>query len=110
MLRPPKTRYNFLWDTLYSQSLGREETQALVQAMESGVEIVGMWGGVTLDMEMETLAEYSGQGVCSEVMLYGDTAVRYKEELVTWARSRNWRVHTDKHCHCIVDCRTFSYY
>ena len=30
-----------------SQSLGREETRALVQVMESGVETVMLWGGVT---------------------------------------------------------------
>ena len=72
-----------------SQSLGREETQALVQAMEAGVKWV-MLGGLTLDME--ALAEYSGQGVCSKVTLYDDTAARYRGELVTWARSRDWRV------------------
>ena len=78
-----------------SQNLGREETQALVQAMESGVEEVRLCGEVTLDIE--SLTEYSGKGVCSKLMLYyeawdrsGDT--RYREELKTWARSRNWRV------------------
>ena len=33
------------------QSLGREETRALVQAMESGVKEVRLSDGVTLDME-----------------------------------------------------------
>ena len=45
---------------------------------------------------MEALAEYSGQGLCSEVSLWGDTAARYREELRTWARSRNWKVRMDK--------------
>ena len=75
------------------QSLGREEIQALVQAMQSGVEWVTRMEKVTLDVE--ALAEYSGQGVCREVRLLGDTAARYKEELRTWASNRNWRVTAD---------------
>ena len=73
-----------------NQSLGREETQALVQAMESGVETVKLGGLVTLDVE--ALAEYRGQGVCWKVKLCGDTVDRYKEDLSKWARSIDWRV------------------
>merc|ERR1712227_1143818 len=47
------------------QSLGREETHALVQAMESGVEKVMLGGEVTLDIG--ALTKYSGQGVCRAV-------------------------------------------
>ena len=71
-----------------SQSLGREETRALVWAMESRVERVWLGGEVTLDMK--ALAEYCGQGVCRWVELLSDTAARYREELVTWAISRDW--------------------
>ena len=49
-------------------SLEREETQALVQAMESGVEEVQL-GRVTLDIE--ALTEYRGQGVCQKMDLIG---------------------------------------
>ena len=66
--------------SIYRQSLGREETRALVQAMESGVEVITLGRGVTLDME--TLAEFSGQKMCKEVALHNDTAARYKKELV----------------------------
>ena len=80
------------------QSLGREETQALVQAMESRLEIVMLQTGVTLDIE--TLAEYSGQGVCRKVDLWaasaGDTVYGYIEELRNWARTRNWKVVNDE--------------
>ena len=78
---------------IYGQSLGSEETQALVQAMESGVEEVRLTNGVTLDIE--ALTEYSGQGVCRKVELFLDesyTADRYREGMRTWARNRNWRV------------------
>ena len=71
-------------------SLGREETKALVQAMESGVEEVMLGGRVTLDIE--ALTEYSGQGVCREVELRGD---RYREEMRTWAKTRSWIVIKD---------------
>ena len=70
------------------QSLEREETQALVQAMESGVEEVRL-GMVTLDFK--ALAEYRGQGVCHKVDLMGVAVERYKEDLRKWARSKNWR-------------------
>ena len=79
--------------SIYGQSLGREETRALVQAMESGVKEVRLTNGVTLDIEI--LTEYSGQGVCRKVELFLDAsyrADRYREGMRTWARSRNWRV------------------
>ena len=69
------------------QRVGRKETQALVQAMESGVKEVYIGYGVTLDIE--ALTDYSGQGVCREITLMGDTADRYREEPRTWIRSRN---------------------
>ena len=72
------------------QSLDSEETQALVRAMESRVEIVLLNAGVTLDIR--DLMEYSGQGKCREVECFRDTADRYKEQLRTWATSRNWEV------------------
>ena len=76
-----------------SQSLGRQETQALVQAMESGMGHVGLLSEVTLDIEAFT--EYSGHGACKKVVLKKDVVARYREELRTWARSRNWRVALD---------------
>ena len=79
-----------------SQSLGREETRALVQVMESGVQEVNLsvYGQVTLDIE--ALAEYSGQGVCREVYLDFGAEDKYREEMETWARSRNWTIEQDQ--------------
>ena len=74
--------------------------------MESGVGRVELHGEVTLDIE--ALAEYSGQGVCRTVMLqWPDTMARYRQELVTWARSRNWRVYPDDDYQCIVSGTQF---
>ena len=91
-----------------SQSLGRKETLALVQAMDARVEEVELHGEVTLDIE--ALSEYSGQGVCGEVRLYGNTRDRYREQLRTWASNRNWRVIVDEDgmfkCKCNIDVIT----
>ena len=84
-----------------NQSLGREETGALVQAMESGVRIVILGamgdrergGEVTLDIGV--LTEYNGQGRCCEVNLYGGIVARYGEEIRAWARSGHMRITRD---------------
>ena len=81
------------WLHISRQSLGQGETLALVQAMEAGVEEVMLGDEVSLDME--TLSEYNGHGVCREVSLWMDIAARYKEDLRKWAGDRNWRVTED---------------
>ena len=57
-----------------NQSLGREETRVLVQAMESRVEKVELGDVVRprdeVTLDIEALTEYSGQGVCREVQLW----------------------------------------
>ena len=75
------------------QSLGREETRDLVHAMESSVEEVGLCFEVTLDLE--SLAEYSGEGVCRGLYLSGDLVATCRLKLRTWARRRSWRVSVD---------------
>ena len=80
--------------TISKQFLGREETKALVQALESGVKAVWLFRGVTLDVE--ALSEYSGQGMCRVVEISGDTAARHRKELRNWTSNRNWRVVEDK--------------
>ena len=78
------------WLVIFGQSLGSEETRALVRAIESGVavEIVELSGELTLDIK--AMIEYSGQGKCREVWCYIDIGV-FKEDLRTWAQSRNWK-------------------
>ena len=84
---------------IYKQTLGREETEALVQAMESRVERVHLLEPVTL--EMETLVTYSGLGRWWGVTVGccdDDTElwrVNIKEPLKNWALSRDWTVTTD---------------
>ena len=75
---------------IMSQSLGREETQALVRAMESRVEKVRL---CDVELDMETLTKYSGQGRC-RVLNYGTyeiaTYIKYIEKLKTWAKEKTW--------------------
>ena len=79
--------------TISSQNLGIEETQALVRAMESGVESVGLSGEVALDIR--SLMDYSGQGKCRGVWCYSDSVDSYRKQLRTWASSKNWEVGSD---------------
>ena len=70
--------------------LGKEETQALVRAMESRVD------DVYLDLEtldIEALAEYSGQGCCSLMKLSYSTSDKFFDDLRTWANRKNWLLH-----------------
>ena len=98
-----------------TQILGKEETQALVQSMESGVETVDFGAEATLDME--ALADYSGLGRCNMISCAAnnpddslerniddapdddsldrsieDAPYRNIDELMTWAKSRNWQI------------------
>ena len=78
------------------QTLGSEETQALLRAMESNVKkvvlgisgITGIREEVILDITVVT--QYSGKGKCWGVDFHGYTARRYKEEVKTWVKRINW--------------------
>ena len=74
---------------IYNRSLGSEETQALVQALETRVEEV-MVGNMTLDIE--ALTEYNGQGKCLLVTCLTDVGMKYSEQLKTWAQRINWEI------------------
>ena len=78
--------------TLRRQCLGREETLALVQAMETRVERVHLEDEVTLDIE--ALAKYSGQGKCLQIGVFwreaDDSLAKYTEKLTHWAKCKDW--------------------
>ena len=87
---------------IMSQSLEREETQALVRAMESRVKKVGIYN---VELYMETIPEYSRQG-SSLVLDYGKfeiaTYVHYFKK--TCVKEKTWicigllRLKTDEQC------------
>ena len=67
--------------SINDQSFGKEETRALVQAMDSRVGMVelGKYGEVTLDIGV--LTEYNVQGMCIKILLDNGTVARYRKEI-----------------------------
>ena len=85
-----------------AQILNQDETEALVRAMTSRVEIVhlGNRDGVT-SLDVDTLTKYKGDGKCREVQCFwidllnsgGDRWIDY-ESTETWAEEMNWNIDT----------------
>ena len=59
--------------------LSTAETQCLLAAMVSGVRVVVLRRGVTLDME--TLSQYDGKGECERVLAWWHTGRRYRDQV-----------------------------
>ena len=74
-----------------SQILGRDETKALVRAMETRVENVRMGSGYgdEVILDLTELVKYSGQGRCTSFECY-DTGARHRKKLETWAKNNSW--------------------
>ena len=68
-------------------SLSTAETQQLLAAMDTRVKKIHMGDGVTLDMD--TLAQYAGEGKCVEVTMRG---MRYRNQLKVWAGNMGWQI------------------
>ena len=73
---------------IHSTSLSTADTQQLVAAMDTRVKWVTLCGSVTLDME--TLAQYDGEGECDKVTLWMDTTERYRDQVKAWAENMGW--------------------
>ena len=69
------------------QKLGRDETQALLRAMETRVEDVFL---TNVDIDIKALTEYSGQGRCRYTQIASDTEVKFTRKLVRWANKKEW--------------------
>ena len=88
------------------RSFSSEETRALVQAMESRVERIVLHSESTLDLRF--LHEYNGQGKCREVRCRSYRIDRYREQLRTWAMSRNWAVTRDNRLHIYLQLKDLN--
>ena len=79
-----------------NQNLDRSETQALVQAMDSGVESLHL---STVTLKIDHLVTYSGQGQCRQVSLFaGEDPKMWRVNMKwakDWAMSRDWAVTND---------------
>ena len=74
-------------------SLDTTATQSLVTAMARGVQEVEL--GVDLILDMETLAQYDGRGMCGEAKLrgkwYGGMRTKmYADKMKIWAKRMGW--------------------
>ena len=71
--------------------MGREETQALVRAMETRVEKVerGRGYGDRVILDLPELIKYNGEGQCKSFEYY-DSGARHKKELEAWAKNKSW--------------------
>ena len=76
---------------IYYCSLGNEETEALVRAMETRVRVVWL---LDTTLDIEALTKYSGRGRCRRVLCYEATAATYRE-LRSWASNKGWKVARD---------------
>ena len=77
------------------RTLGMEETQALLQAMESRVEVVEL---SLVEISIEALTKYSGRGVCYFSQFLSNTEeVKGIRELVRWASKNEWHFSTMKY-------------
>ena len=81
------------------QEIGTELSQALVQAMESGVAEVTLnsdyYSGKKMYLGIASLTNYSGQGKCEKVTVMRPNRYHYRDEfesLRTWVRNREqWK-------------------
>ena len=74
---------------IIGQNLSKEETRALVQAMETRVNEVSLGVGEEVNLDIGTLTDYSGYGECYQVTS-SHSLQEYRDELRSWARDRNW--------------------
>ena len=76
--------------------MGREETQALVRAMETRVKKVtnGYGYGDKVTLDLSELMKYNGEGRCKSFECY-DSGARYGKALKAWAKHKSWTLITD---------------
>ena len=79
-------------------SLSEENTRALVTAMRDRVQIVRLWSDVWLDPEL--LADYDGQGQCTQLEVTHDTRDKYGTQVF---QLRGWAVTEDTRYRLVLE-------
>ena len=87
-LSPVLSSFDGLSLAIANMSLSTADTQQLVAAMDTRVEWVRLGGDVTLDMD--TLAQYDGEGECEQVVLAGPATAEYGDQVMMWAENMGW--------------------
>ena len=54
-----------------------------------------------VSLDMETLAQYDGQGECRELRFRADTLERYRAQVDVWAANMGWAVSGNHYCYLI---------
>ena len=80
--------------TIFNMRLSTAHTQQLVAAMDTWVKLVALCNGATLDMD--TLAQYDGEGECEDMWLWGDTVERYGDQVRAWAKNIGWQTEAEE--------------
>ena len=65
-------------------------TQALVACMYAHVDTVRLGYNGSVEVDMETLASYDGQGQCTRLTFWWQTHKRYRAEVKSWAEKVGW--------------------
>ena len=75
---------------LRCKSLGREEVQALVRAMETRVETLYLQDVMDMDINIRNLTKYSGQGRCRFISCDDVNDLNFIVELLRWGIEKEW--------------------
>ena len=70
------------------QTLTEYETRVLVETMEARINYLLIRANVVLDIN--TLIEYSGLGLCKDIRLGYSAAIKYGDKLMRWAAKCKW--------------------
>ena len=76
----------WIWDT----DLSRNDTESLVNCLNTNVSELVLWGGATVDISV--LCQYNGTGKCQYVHCGYDSYERYRGEVTRWAHNMGWKV------------------
>ena len=76
--------------SIHNMQLSVGATQALVAGMAAGVERGLLGGSGSVEVDMETLASYDGQGQCTRLTFWWQTHKRYRAEVKSWAEKVGW--------------------
>ena len=87
-----------------NQILSNDNTMALVVTMESWDTVNQIVFGEDVNVDIQVLTEYSGQGSCKLVVFDEDSAYSYRNEVEDWGKRINW---TFRDLHIISMNKTF---
>ena len=86
---------------LVDLTLTEPQTRALVTALSERLERLTL--SLDLNVDIETLCQYDGQGRCRELWVWRDTRRIYRERLRRWGAEVGWAVTRDDNDWFIIE-------